>query len=182
MTIKTAKKRTSNGISTLHGNKRMKGFGKEHSSEKNQSSHTNPPNPASSNNSSINGTLEPKVAKVSKNSPVNKSKEKKQENQGAPLVIMVSRHEYPALKSVFGNSAFYTADGRELRNLLDMALAFEEMSEDTFRHHVGVGYNHFSNWLKDCFQLEHLAESIKSSDRKEAHTKVLRHLLHEVLK
>ncbi len=167
---KKVKKRVSNGISSLSGNKEVK--------EGHKHAHV-----GESSAPLEQKTIEGKSKKAEATTQ-GKSQEgaKLSSSPTAPLIITVSRHEYPALKSVIGSSAFYTVDGRELRNLLDMALAFEEMSEDTFRHHVGNGYNHFSNWLNDCFHLEHLAESIKSSDRKEAHTKVLRHLLHEVLK
>jgi hypothetical protein len=166
MVIKKTKKRASNGISSLHGNKGAKEDQKEHAKPMETK-------PAPSKKEASAKKIE---------QPILAAPLSREQKQPAPLVITVKRHEYPALKSVLGSHAFYTQDGRELRNLLDMAHAFEEMAEDTFRHHVGDGYNHFSNWLNDCFQLSDLAESIKSSTKAEAHTKVIRHLLHEVLK
>jgi len=156
MATKKVKKRVSNGISQFHGNKHLK-----------------------------EGSKSASKARASEQKLSEKQKgvtEAKQQASAAPLVITVTRHHHPALKSMFGSHAFYTADGRELRNLLDLAHAFEEMTEDTFRHHVGEAHNHFSNWLKDCFQLEQLAESIKSSTKMDAHAKVLKHVLHELLK
>jgi hypothetical protein len=123
-----------------------------------------------------------KEAKESQKIAAPKASVKTAEPTPAPLVITVTRHHYPALKSMLGSHAFMTADGRELRNLLDLGYALEEMAEDTFRHHASDAHNHFSNWLKDCFELDHLAQSIKGLTKEQAHAKVLRHMLHEMLK
>jgi hypothetical protein len=98
----------------------------------------------------------------------------------APLVMTITRS--PGMVSVEGHLAFKTADNRELHNLLELAEALESMAEDAFHHHVTEQYNHFSNWLKECLKEEKLAEAIRHSTQKEAHTKVLRHVLHELLK
>src|SRR3989338_8752141 len=119
MAAKKIKKRVSNGISQFHGNKQVKEGSKSAPQQK-------------------AAAVEQKTAgKQEKQQPEQKkaTEAKQQAAAESPLVITVTRHHYPALKSVVGHHAFIAADGRELRNLLDLVHALEEMAEDTFRHH-----------------------------------------------
>ena len=167
MATKKIKKRVSNGISQLNGNKEAKESPKLPVLEQ----------------KTVSSRQKPTEKK--KWEEIGQKEASKTPNTAAtiaPLVITITRHHYPALKSMMGSHAFVSADGRDLRNLLDLAYAFEEMSEETFRHHVGEAHNHFSNWLKDCFELESLSDSIKSAKKEEAHTKVIQYLLSEIMK
>ncbi len=170
MATKKIKKRVSNGISQFHGNKPIKDGSKLQALKKPEPQKQQPAEKKEAQEAQQLGQKKESSEHNPQSAPV------------APLVITITRHHYPALKSVLGTQAFMAADGRELRNLLDLATALEEMAEDTFRHHASETHNHFSNWLKDCFELEDLASSIKGAAKQEAHAKVLKNMLSELLK
>jgi len=96
--------------------------------------------------------------------------------------LSVLRSFHPEFTSVDGHLVFKLADGRELRNLLDLAHSLESMSDEVFFHHVGQEHNHFSNWIKDCFKVEHLAESIKGAPKIDAQAKIFKHMMTELMK
>ena len=77
---------------------------------------------------------------------------------------------------------FKVADGRELQNIIDLVRALEEMGDDAFFHHVSEEKNDFSSWLKDVFELEGLADGIRSASRPEMREKLYKHLLDEMMK
>ena len=107
------------------------------------------------------------------------------EEASATITITVSQpgnSKNPALRSVDGTLTFKLANGRELSNLLELARALEEMADETFSHHVSIGRNDFSSWIKDVFEIEGLAESIKAVPKPEMRAKIYRHLLQELMK
>ncbi len=53
------------------------------------------------------------------------------------------------LGNVPGEHVFWCCDGRTLRNLGDLADALNDMSEESYRHHVMGGHNDFSSWVRD---------------------------------
>ena len=85
-------------------------------------------------------------------------------------------------KQVFGEAPeekiFYLADGKKLKNLMQLTAAFEDMTEDVFRHHVNDMKNDFSNWINDVFKDEELAKDIKDiKDRTDAEIRMLKHFV-----
>lgn len=77
---------------------------------------------------------------------------------------------------------FVVADGRKLKNILELADALETMSEEIFRHHVNEARNDFSNWVKDVFYDHSLAEDIAMAKNKlEAQIAILRRLVKEMM-
>ena len=77
---------------------------------------------------------------------------------------------------------FVVADGRKLKNIIELADALETMSEEIFRHHVNEAKNDFSVWVKDVFYEHSLAEDIsRAKNRLEAQIAILRRLVKELM-
>ena len=77
---------------------------------------------------------------------------------------------------------FVVADGRKLKNVLELADALETMSEEIFRHHANEIKNDFSNWVKDVFYDHSLAEDIaRAKNRLEAQIAILRRMVKELM-
>jgi len=77
---------------------------------------------------------------------------------------------------------FVVADGRKLKNIIELADALETMSEEIFSHHVNEFKNDFSAWVKDVFYDDGLADDIaRAKNRFEAQIAVLRRLVKELM-
>lgn len=77
---------------------------------------------------------------------------------------------------------FIVADGRKLKNIIELADALETMSEEIFRHHANEFKNDFSAWVRDVFYDHSLAEDIaRAKSRLEAQIVILRRLVKELL-
>ena len=77
---------------------------------------------------------------------------------------------------------FVVADGRKLKNIIELADALETMSEEIFRHHVNEFKNDFSSWVKDVFYDHSLADDIsRGKNRLEMQIAVLRRLVKELM-
>jgi hypothetical protein len=77
---------------------------------------------------------------------------------------------------------FVVADGRKLKNIMELADALETMSEEIFRHHANELKNDFSAWIKDVFYDHSLAEDIsRAKNRLEAQVTILRRLVKELM-
>jgi hypothetical protein len=98
-----------------------------------------------------------------------------QKVSGKPAKVTLKEH-------VFGEAprekVFYLADGRKLKNLVELTEALETMHEDVFRHHVNDARNDFSNWINDVFKDRELAQEMKSiRDRSDAEIRLLKHFV-----
>ncbi|MBI2558335.1 hypothetical protein HYW20_03350 [Candidatus Woesearchaeota archaeon] len=77
---------------------------------------------------------------------------------------------------------FVVADGRKLKNIIELADALETMSEEIFSHHANEFKNDFSAWVKDVFYDHSLAEDIsRAKNRLETQIAVLRRLVKELM-
>ena len=77
---------------------------------------------------------------------------------------------------------FVVADGRKLKNIIELADALETMTEEIFRHHANEAKNDFSTWIKDVFYDHSLAEDIsRAKNRLETQIAVLRRLIKELM-
>ncbi len=77
---------------------------------------------------------------------------------------------------------FIVADGRKLKNVIELADALETMSEEIFRHHANELKNDFSSWVKDVFYDHSLAEDIsRAKNRLETQIAILRRLVKEMM-
>ena len=69
---------------------------------------------------------------------------------------------------------FWCQDGRELKNLDELANALLSMHEATYRHHVYSGHNDFANWTEHVFGEKELAKKMRESKTKQEMAKVVR--------
>ena len=77
---------------------------------------------------------------------------------------------------------FIVADGRRLKNIIELADALETMTEEIFAHHVNQTRNDFSNWIRDVFYDHSLADDISGAkNRMETQIAVLRRLVRELM-
>ena len=77
---------------------------------------------------------------------------------------------------------FVVADGKKLKNIIELADALETMSEEIFRHHANEFRNDFSSWVKDVFYDHSLAEDIsRAKSRLETQIAILRRLVKELM-
>ena len=74
-------------------------------------------------------------------------------------------------------ACFWVLDGRVLRNLNDLAVALDEMSEETYSHHVNSEKNDFSVWVKEILKEPKVAVSLKKSKDKKGAVKVIKNKL-----
>ena len=98
----------------------------------------------------------------------------------------LQRVEVIIRKKVLGEAPvehhFVVADGRKLKNIIELADALETMSEEIFRHHANEFKNDFSNWVKDVFYDHSLAEDIsRAKNRLETQIAILRRLVKEMM-
>ncbi len=77
---------------------------------------------------------------------------------------------------------FVVADGKRLKNIIELADALETMSEEIFRHHANEFKNDFSTWVKDVFYDHSLAEDIvRAKNKLETQITILRRLVKELM-
>lgn len=77
---------------------------------------------------------------------------------------------------------FIVADGKKLKNIIELADALETMSEEIFSHHANEFKNDFSAWVKDVFYDHSLAEDIvRAKNRLETQIAILRRLVKELM-
>ena len=77
---------------------------------------------------------------------------------------------------------FIVADGKKLKNVIELADALETMTEEIFAHHVNEVKNDFSSWVRDVFYDHSLAEDIaRAKNRLETQIVVLRRIVRELM-
>ncbi|MEM4398078.1 MAG: DUF5752 family protein, partial [Candidatus Woesearchaeota archaeon] len=77
---------------------------------------------------------------------------------------------------------FILVTGVPLKNIKELALALQTMDEWVFHHHVNHERNDFSNWIKDIFNEDALAEELREiKNIHETEKKLLRHLVSKYL-
>ena len=77
---------------------------------------------------------------------------------------------------------FVVADGKKLKNVIELADALETMTEEIFKYHVNGSKNDFSNWVRDVFYDHSLADDLSTAKNKlEAQIAVLRRIVKELM-
>lgn len=77
------------------------------------------------------------------------------------------------LRDVEPEKCFWCCDGRVLKNLHELAQAFNEMTDETFNYHVNDDKNDFSVWAMGVIGDKKLADGLKNvRNRKVASRKV----------
>lgn len=70
------------------------------------------------------------------------------------------------LSDVSPEKRFWCHDGRYLKNLSELEAALEQMTEETFHHHLNEAKNDFSNWARDVIGDDKLARDLRKSANK----------------
>ena len=114
--------------------------------------------------------------------PKKRGKSAKSSSKGGKLQSL----EVIIKKKILGEAPeehhFVVADGRKLKNILELADALETMSEEIFRHHANEFKNDFSSWVKDVFYDHSLAEDIgRAKNRFETQIAILRRMVKELM-
>jgi len=92
------------------------------------------------------------------------------------------KNEPKILADVRQEFCFNLADGRQLKNLMELSAALEDMDEATFRHHVNEARNDFANWVKDTMNEAELADKFNAKYTKAEHQiELLKHLIKRLL-
>jgi len=71
------------------------------------------------------------------------------------------------LKDVPEGKRFLCHDGRQLKNLLDLAAALRDMTDETFRAHVDQSKNDFANWVRDVVSDEGLSKALRETNNRD---------------
>lgn len=67
------------------------------------------------------------------------------------------------LGNVSPEEQFWCHDGRYLKNLEELRVALEQMTEETFRYHSNETKSDFSNWVRDVIGDEKLSSDLRKS-------------------
>ena len=104
-------------------------------------------------------------------------KKKKAQKKGAKI-----KNKPKIFADVRQEFCFNLADGRQLRNLVELSAALEDMDEATFSHHVNEARNDFANWVKDTMNEAELADKFIAKYTKAEHQiELLKHLIKRLL-
>ena len=77
---------------------------------------------------------------------------------------------------------FVVADGKKLKNILELADALETMSDEIFKYHANEFKNDFSSWVRDVFYDHSLADDIsKARNKFESQIVILKRLVRELM-
>lgn len=68
---------------------------------------------------------------------------------------------------------FWCSDGRALKNLVELQVALNEMSEEVFRYHSNETRNDFSNWVREVIGEDKLSRDLRKSRTKAEAAKVV---------
>jgi hypothetical protein len=100
------------------------------------------------------------------------SSSKRKSNQTKPSIA----------RSVGPENYFFLADGRPLKNLLELADALEEMTDEIFQHHVNEHKNDFAKWVSEVFGDEELALKLGHTKTKASHQLIiLKHIIRRLI-
>jgi len=82
------------------------------------------------------------------------------------------------LKDANPEHYFFVQDGTILKNVLDLSKQLDNMADDIFKHHVNEMKNDFSNWIRDIFREEKLAEELlKTTDKDKTQLIILKYII-----
>jgi hypothetical protein len=98
---------------------------------------------------------------------------KKQGDGGMNKIKLTKQEAERLLANVPEEQAFWSNDGQVFRNLEDLNMGLNEMSDETYAYHSNAEKHDFSNWLRDVVQDEKLASDLaKPIDRQGAASRV----------
>ena len=78
------------------------------------------------------------------------------------------------LSDTSGDKRFFCHDGCISENLPQLADCLNNMSDDSYNHHVTPLKNDFSNWIRDVFGDDKLANDLTDSDSRAEAAKTIK--------
>lgn len=112
--------------------------------------------------------------------------QKSHKNLVTPITLPPKVHvEVSIRKKIAGQAPeeyhFVLADGRKLKDMLELVESMETMTEDVYRHHASEMKNDFSSWVRDIFDEHELADEIaKINNKVDTQMAIMRHLLKKI--
>ena len=86
------------------------------------------------------------------------------------------------LSDVAPEQCFWVNNGAILKNLDELADSLQQISDETYSHHVNKEKNDFSRWINDIIGDQQLANELISSKNKESAVKKIRNRLNSLKK
>ncbi|MBW3018970.1 hypothetical protein KY329_02175 [Candidatus Woesearchaeota archaeon] len=80
------------------------------------------------------------------------------------------------------DKVFWVQDGRTIKNLQELERALQNMTQDTFKHHVNADKNDFAAWLEQVMREKTLAKLIKTARTKDNMRRLVEKRIEEVQK
>lgn len=85
------------------------------------------------------------------------------------MTVKTKKDAARVLADASGDKSFFSHDGCVASNLDQLAECLSHISDDSFKHHVTPLKNDFSNWVRDVFGDDKLANELAQiTDRLEA--------------
>ncbi len=76
------------------------------------------------------------------------------------MAVRTKQDAARVLADTSGDKCFFCQDGCVSQNLYQLAECLDRISENSFRHHVTEVRNDFSNWVRDVFGDDKLANDL----------------------
>lgn len=96
------------------------------------------------------------------------SKKEKKEDKGTLTIhspFVAARKVKYVKENVPDQFVFYVCDGKVLKNLKDLIVALDKITDDVFSYHSNKEKNDFSNWIRDIINEPVLAKIIAGKNR-----------------
>lgn len=73
---------------------------------------------------------------------------------------------------------FTACNGLVIKNIKELAMVMDELSEQDFNHHVNAEKNDFSAWIRNVFEQDSLSQSLESmQDRRDMQIALFKHII-----
>jgi len=90
------------------------------------------------------------------------------------MVIRTKQDAARVLGDVAGDKRFFCQDGCVSNSLTELVSCLNHMTEETFSHHATSWKNDFSNWVRDVFGDEKLANDLNKVSNPAEAAKIVR--------
>ena len=90
------------------------------------------------------------------------------------MAVRTKQDAARVLSDTSGDKSFFCHDGCVSKNLHQLAECLAHMTEDSYNHHVTPLKNDFSNWVRDVFGDDKLANDLTRCTNRAEATKAVR--------
>ena len=104
-----------------------------------------------------------KTKKATSKKSVKKTTRRKAAKKVGRSKKAVSRKKGPVLVCAYGSECFWIKDGPILKDLIELRNALDNMSEDTYKHHVTRDRNDFADWVQFVLSDKSCASALRKS-------------------